>query len=131
VLAVRLDGGGQSEQIVLRCNTVMRTVERDTGDDMGALRERSGLVEQHGIDLAHALQRQPVLHEDPNLGGDGGRQRDDERNRQPERVRAGDHEHGDRVLDSSGGIAEEQPRREGDDAGGEGDVEQEGGSSIS
>ena len=57
--------------VVRSRNTVVVTGEGDVGDDMGALRERSGLVEEHGIDLAHALQRQPILDEDPCLGGDG------------------------------------------------------------
>ena len=37
------------------------------GDDVGALGQGAGLVEQHGVDRAHPLQGEAVLDQDPGL----------------------------------------------------------------
>ncbi len=97
---------------------------------MSPLREGPGLVEQHGVDGAHALEGQPVLDQDAGAGRQGGGQADDQGDGQPEGVGAGDHQHGDRPHHGVVGLAQRGPRREGQDAGTGGHLEQQGGEPV-
>ena len=102
----------------------------DAGDDVGALGERAGLVEQHGVDRAHPFEGEPVLDEDPGLGRHRGRQGDHERDGKAEGVGAGDHQHGDGAGDRVVEVADRPPDDERDDRGGDSDVEQQGGEPV-
>ena len=64
----------------------------DAGDDVAALGQGAGLVEQHGGDGPHPFEREAILDEDPVAGRNRGGERDHERDREAERVRAGDHQ---------------------------------------
>ena len=106
VLAVELDPAGQPQDFV-----VGDPGADDAGDDVAALGEGAGLVEQHGGDGPHPLEREAVLDEDPVAGRHRGRQRDHERDRQSEGVWAGDHQHGDGARDGLVGVTGESTRR--------------------
>ena len=99
---------------------------RDVNEDWLALRERPGLVEDHRVQGPRPLQGEAVLDEQPVLGAERGGDRDDQRDRQAEGVRAGDHQDRHRPYQRALWVAEQPPADQGDRAGGERDVEQEG-----
>ncbi len=126
VLAVGFDGGRQGQQVVLGD----AGGGDDVGDDVPALSEGPGLVEQDDVHAAHPLERQPVLDEYAGAGSALGRDRDDERNGQAQRVRARDDQDRDGTDDGLVEVAEQRPHGEGEDTGEGGEVEEEGGGPV-
>ena len=134
VLAARLGGGDQGEQLVL--------VDRSTpGDDKvgeagPTTGDGAGLVEHHGGDPAGGLERFAVADEDPELGGLPGADHDRGRGREPEGAGAGDDQDRDRRADREGHRAgpaartEECPEGEVQDGHGEDRRDEPGGRGV-
>ncbi len=126
VLAVGLDRPGDAEDVALG----VPGGGRHADDDVLALGQGAGLVEQDGIDGAAGLQREAVLDEDAVPGGHGARQGGGQGDGQAQGVGAGDHQHGDHPNDGFVAVAQCRPDDGRDDCGAHGHVEEEGGGPI-
>ena len=108
MLGLGLGGCRQAEKLVLRYPGCC-----ESGEDVAARGEGSGLVEEHRVDVAHPLEGQAVLDEDARPGCDRRRDADDERDGKPEGMRARDHQHGDCADEGCVEVPERPPGEEG------------------
>ena len=93
-------------------------------------RQGAGLVEDDDVQLAGPFERQAVLHEQAVTSAQAGGDGDDERDGEPQGMGAGDDEDGRRAHEGLLEVPVEPPPGEGDDAGGDGHVEEEGRSTV-